>query len=81
MHKTLVATASQLFQVASQGADQRGLLWKAKDLEVRLKLAKNLKPMLELPQQLCYFIFVLIQDQWRSQPKRFGGPKCLNLGE
>jgi len=26
MHKTLVATASQLFQVASQGADQRGLL-------------------------------------------------------
>jgi len=28
--------------------------WRAKDLEVRLKLAKNLKPLLELPQQLCY---------------------------
>jgi len=28
--------------------------WWAKELEVHLKLAKNLKPLLELPQQLCY---------------------------
>jgi len=30
-------------------------------LEVRLKLVKNLKRLLKLPQQLCYLILVLIQ--------------------
>ena len=50
-------TASQLQYFRLQVNGQiRGICceWRAKDLEVRLKLAKNLKPLLELPQQLCY---------------------------
>ena len=41
--------------------------WRAKDLKIRLKLAKNLKSLLEPLQQLCYLIFLLIQVTIQSR--------------
>jgi len=57
----LKRTASQLFQLASQRADQRGLLWIAsKRLASPFFVVQNQKSLLEILQQLCYLIFVLI---------------------